>query len=280
VTAFEAAPLIKPPALRGVSDFQWTVLASANAGAIFLGSWLQEKVQAGDLSLSVIFLATGLPPLCTALIGWRYIREERVVTGDARKPRRQFLARLGQGASAFGRWLRGFPDRVSENRTTLLLALFIVFWKFSPSVGYIERSYLIDVRGFDATSFGVVLAVGSLTLLVSLAAYRWVVHRFPRVPWYQYLYAMVALGVLSFPLSFFLYLDPHHHWWKALFFFIPEDVELLPGWNRYIWFRLIAQTCWDLPVSRRSSSPSPSPGKPSVSTTRARDTLSSWPWPT
>lgn len=55
-------------------------------------------------------------------------------------------------------------------------------------------------------------------------------------------YAMVGLGVLSFPLSFYLYLDPHHPWWKVIFSVVPEDLELVEGGNRYEWFRLITQT--------------------------------------
>jgi hypothetical protein len=47
-------------------NFQWTVLAIANAGAVFLGGWFQEKVQAGTLPLALIFLVTGVPPLVTA----------------------------------------------------------------------------------------------------------------------------------------------------------------------------------------------------------------------
>jgi hypothetical protein len=35
----------------------------------------------------------------------------------------------------------------------MLLVLFIVLWNFSPSIGYIERSYLIDVRGFTPAAF-------------------------------------------------------------------------------------------------------------------------------
>jgi hypothetical protein len=53
---------------------------------------------------------------------------------------------------------------------------------------------------------------------------------------------MVALGALSFPLSFFLYLDPEHPWWQAIFWIVPDTLHILPGWNRYEWFRLIMQT--------------------------------------
>jgi hypothetical protein len=224
--------------------FQWVVLAVANAGAIFLGGWLQEQIDAGELPLAVVFVATGIPPLFTALVGWRYIDEERKdkKKPSARKVPRQGAVRLGQMATTLCTWLRDLPARLRANRTILFLALFIFFWKFSPSLGYIERSYLIDVRGFAPASFGVILSVGSLTFLVSLLVYGWVVRRFPALAWYHYLYAMVALGVLAFPLSFYLYLDPGHPWWDVLFWFIPKDVEFGGGWNRYEWFRLITQT--------------------------------------
>jgi hypothetical protein len=90
------------------------------------------------------------------------------------------------------------------------MIFFIFFWKFSPSIGFIERSYLIDVRGFTPESFGIILSVGGLTFLVSVLAYAWVVERFSDIKWHYYLYAMVGLGIVTFPLSFFLYLDPDH----------------------------------------------------------------------
>jgi hypothetical protein len=116
------------------------------------------------------------------------------------------------------------------------------FWKFSPSVGYIERSYLIDVRGFTAASFGTILAVGGVTFFVSVLVYSWFVRQFPETQWYQYLYAMVALGVVALPLSFYLYLDPDHPWWKLIEFTLPAWLNPLPHWNHYQWFRLLLQT--------------------------------------
>lgn len=224
-------------------NFQWTVLAIASAGMIFLGSWLQEKVQSGAISLAVVFLATGIPPLFTAFVGWRNIEETRVATASRTVPHPHptWRAGLSRGAALCG-WMRRLPQRVAEHKTMVLLVLFIFFWKFSPSIGYIERSYLIDVRHFTPASFGTILAAGSLTFLASMLTYRWVVRRFRRITWYHYLYAMVALGVLSFPLSFFLYLDPEHPWWHVIFWLVPDRLHLLEGWNRYEWFRLLTQT--------------------------------------
>jgi hypothetical protein len=185
-------------------NFSWTILAMANAGAVFLGSWLQEKVQSDVIPLAIVFLATGIPPLFTAFVGWRNIEETRVATATrmAHHPRLTWPAVLYRGITALGAWIRRLPQHVAEHRTMALLVLFIFFWKFSPSVGYIERSYLIDVRHFTPAFFGTILAAGSLTFLVSIVVYCWGVRRFQRITWYHYLYAMVALGVLAFPLSF------------------------------------------------------------------------------
>ena len=139
-------------------------------------------------------------------------------------------------------WPARFRAFRKSNRPIWLLALFIFFWNFSPSIGYIERSYLIDVRDFGALSFGIILSAGSLVFLASILVYRWVVRRFPSVRWDHYLYAMIALAVLAFPLSFFLYLDPDHPWWGYVDVTLPAALNPLPDWNRYQWFRLIVQT--------------------------------------
>ena len=227
-------------------NFQWTVLAVANAGAVLLGGWLQSKVEAGAIELWAIFLLTGVPPLFTAAIGLRNIDEEIVPARDRAAiwpVSRPWLAnvpsQLARGASTLPASFRGFRRR---NRVIWLLVLFIFFWKFSPSIGYIERSYLIDERGFTPFSFGVILSAGSVVFLLSILTYRWVVRRFPAVRWYHYLYAMIALALLSFPLSFFLYLDPDHPWWDYVYFTVPPELNPLPEWNRYEWFRLITQT--------------------------------------
>jgi hypothetical protein len=218
----------------------------ALSASVLLGGWLQGKVEAGAIQPWLVFLLTGIPPLVTAAVGLRNIDEPRVAPEE--RPRLGLRARLEQlrrSGPALDR-LRGWRARFRafrrENRPIWLLALFIFFWNFSPSIGYIERSYLIDVRDFSALSFGIILAAGSLVFLASILAYRLVVRLFPGVRWDQYLYAMVALAVLAFPLSFFLYLDPDHPWWDYVDFTLPEALNPLPDWNRYQWFRLIFQT--------------------------------------
>jgi hypothetical protein len=224
-------------------NFQWTTLAVALALSVLLGGWLQQQVEEGAIETWLIFLLTGIPPLVTAAVGLRNIEEpqvppeERPRLGAAlRWPSRSGLReRMSSWPGRFRRFRR-------DNRPIWLLALFIFFWKFSPSIGYIERSYLIDERAFSALSFGVILSAGSIVFLLSILTYRWVVRRFPGIRWDQYLYAMIALAALSFPLSFFLYLDPDHPWWDYVHVTLPDWLNPLPGWNRYQWFRLIVQT--------------------------------------
>ena len=231
----------------GFVNFQWTTLAVALAGSVLLGGWLQQRVAAGAIEPWLIFLLTGIPPLVTAAVGLRNIDEPRVA--EAQRPRWPSglnLAELRRRSAGALAGVRGWPARLRafrrSNRPIWLLALFIFFWNFSPSIGYIERSYLIDVRDFTAVSFGVILSVGSLVFLASILAYRLIVRSFPGIAWHHYLYAMIALAVLAFPLSFFLYLDPDHPWWDYVAFTLPDALNPLPDWNRYQWFRLIFQS--------------------------------------
>lgn len=228
-------------------NFQWAVLALANAGSVYLGGWLQGRIRQDVYEPWVVFLLTGIPPLVTAVVGLRNIEEAQQTA--ARRPSASSglkLADCGAYLKDAFRRLRALPAAFNEfrrrNRAMWLLILFIFFWKFSPSVGYIERSYLIDVRGFTAESFGTILAVGGAAFFVSVLAYAWFVRKFPATRWYQYLYAMVALGVIALPLSFFLYIDPGHSWWKLFEFSLPDRLNPLPHWNRYQWFRLVLQT--------------------------------------
>lgn len=222
-------------------NFQWTVLGLSNAGAVYLGGWFQQQIVEGNLDYWIIFLITGIPPLATALVGWNYIEETPTTKGLGVRVSLPTWARLRS-------FLGSFPTRFWEfrqnNRVIWYLTLFIFFWKFSPSIGFIERSYLIDVRQFKPTSFGTILSVGGLTFFLSIISYRWMVSRFPKIKWDHYLYAVIVLGLCSFPLSFYLYLNPDHSWWDAfeILAYWPATLNPFPEWNRYEWFRLLFQT--------------------------------------
>jgi MFS family permease len=221
-------------------NFQWAVLSLANAAAVYLGGWFQQQIRQGITEPWVVFMLTGIPPLFTMVVGIRNINEERISL-NAKHPQVDPGALIKKGLARLSRLPSKIRDLRQKNRHIWLLILFIFFWRFSPSIGYIERSYLIDIRGFSADSFGVILAAGGVTFFASVLAYAGFVKRFQTIKWHQYLYAMVAIGILTFPLSFFLYLEPDHPWWRLFDFSLPERFNPLPGWNRYQWFRLIVQ---------------------------------------
>jgi len=139
--------------------FQWTMLSLANAVVTALSGWFQERIQDGEMAYWMIFLATGLPPLVTALVGFMNIPER-----PAQLPtRRRQPARVFQWRTIYSKalqTLRSLPalvrSLIKTNKLLLLLVLFIVLWNFSPSIGYIERSYLIDTREFTPAAFGAI----------------------------------------------------------------------------------------------------------------------------
>jgi hypothetical protein len=95
------------------------------------------------------------------------------------------------------------------------------------------------VRDFDPAAFGVIFSLQAVTFLLSILAYRWILRRWPWIRWHHYLYAMIAVMVLAFPLSFYFYLDPDHPWWDWILSLTPPAFDLFPEWNRYVWFRII-----------------------------------------
>ncbi len=223
-------------------NFQWLILSVANAMALFMGGWLQNNIVAGSVDPWVVFFLAGIPPLFTAMVGIRYIPEKKQFEPRNHKKKSELSTESNRAWPDF-RSIPGRLNRFRKNNNTLwLLALFIFFWKFSPSVGYIERSYLIDERGFTGQIFGIILSTGGIIFIVSILFYRWMVRIFRRIQWYHYLYAMITIAVLHFPLSFFLYLEPDHPWWRIFYFTLPDAFNPLPAWTRYQWFRLVNGT--------------------------------------
>jgi hypothetical protein len=222
-------------------NFQWTMLSLANAVVTALSGWFQQQIQEGEFAYWMIFLATGLPPLATAVVGYINIPERPAEFSDRPKtatPLLRWPKRIANMLRATRSLPASFRSFRRENELLILLILFIVLWNFSPSIGYIERSYLIDVRGFTPAVFGTVLTLQALTFLLSILMYRFVVRRWPSVQWYHYLYAMVLLMAVAFPLSFYLYLEPDHPWWRVFLLNIPPEWNPVPEWNRYVWFRI------------------------------------------
>lgn len=138
-------------------------------------------------------------------------------------------------------------DFIVENHLLLALFFFTLFWKFNPSVGYIQDSYLIDKRGFTPEIFGTLGMIGGIVFLLSVFWYRFVTQVLPCVKWHHWLYAMILLSIVATPLSFFTYMEPDHPWWKTVegMWLIPEltrwteSMGIFPSWNRYVWFSVL-----------------------------------------
>lgn len=237
----DAIMVVEGRRLKSVGSFvglQWTVMSIANAASTLLGGWLQEMVEREHIHVGVIFAIAGLFPLLTAVVGIRNIPEKRDTSENPVHNRLRATELIALIISTPAKL-----NRIRKNNHTIwLLLIFLFFWKFSPSVGYIERSYLIDEREFSGTSFAIIFAIGGLTFLASVLTYRWMVRAFPSIQWQHYLYAMVFIGTVSFPVSFFLFLDPDHSWWRFVYFTLPDALNPLPDWNRYEWFRLVSGT--------------------------------------
>ena len=96
-------------------NFQWAVLGVANAASVYLGGWLQGRIQAGGIEPWFVFLLTGVPPLATAAVGIRIIDEKRVSPVD--EPGRRAL-RAGSAREMLRRELekRGIRIRLGGGR--------------------------------------------------------------------------------------------------------------------------------------------------------------------
>ena len=219
-------------------NFQWTMLALSAAIVSFASGWFQEHIQSGNLAYWMVFLLTGVFPLATVIVGLKNIKEERM----ERLRRKKIAWKRAPMLETLKKWLTVFNRFRRENRLMWFLVLFIFFWKFTPSVGFVQQSYLIDVREFSGSVFGIIAGIGGITFLLSIITYNWFAKTFPRIHWHHYLYAMIIIGVLSLPISFYAYLEPEHAWWKPLYFTLSDAWNPLPEWNRYMWLHLVANT--------------------------------------
>lgn len=226
-------------------NHQWTMYALSSAAAGFVGGWLTTHIEAGDIGYETAFLAASILPLIVAFVAWRTVSEEpkkeaKIDTG-ARKTISQKASSLCCAIHACCS-LENIKVFVKKHRLLMALFFFIFFWNFNPSFGYIEKSYLIDKRGFTPDIFGMLAVVNGCVFLASVVCYRLVTRWVTRITWEHWLYAMIVLSIITLPSSVFMYLEPGHPWWKLVDRLIPDWLgtwEYIPDWNRYVWFRLI-----------------------------------------
>lgn len=132
--------------ISGFTIFQWKCLAIAAALVALFGGWFQTKIQQGVLSYWMIFSLTGLFPLLTMYIAWKYVTEER--TKFIPKDIGQVISKDGQ---PFSRVLSGVALRQLPGLCKSLLGKVVVSWgefqncKIKPLVPYLNTSN--QIRG-------------------------------------------------------------------------------------------------------------------------------------
>ncbi|MBI1884372.1 MAG: hypothetical protein HYS08_09250 [Chlamydiae bacterium] len=240
-------------------NFQWMMLGLAAMLVALFSGWFQTKIEGGKFSYALIFALTGLFPLLTLIIGVKNLEEEKGIYPQVSPV--SFWKKFRNPFKSFPEAKIRFRNFEKEYRAVLLLALFTVAWNFSPSVSYAARAYWVSHLEFTPLILGILGAASNVVLLLSILVYRWVVRRFALIQWYHYLYAMVALGVVSLAAGYYLYLPPGHPlsfsfsfpWERILSLAagLKESVmgswiyRLLEGashWNRYHWWALFTET--------------------------------------
>ena len=220
--------------LKKVSLFvnhQWTMLSLTSAIAGFVGGWLTGQVQAGNVGYSTIFAIAAVLPFVAAYFGWKMQEKPR---------QKKVCAETTNGECV--PFIQRLKSVVVQNRLLIVLFLFMFFWHFNPSLGYIQRSYLIDHRGFTPEVFGIMAMLGGLVFFASLVCYRFVTRTLAKVGWHHWLYLMIALNLVAFPMNFFIYLEPDHAWWQFVNTMVPSwivELPFLPDWNQYVWFTVL-----------------------------------------
>ena len=240
-------------------NYQWTFIGVALVIISIFGGWFQTKVEKGEFQYWVIFACTAIFPFLTAIVGSLNFEEEHVPGSFSWKNSWSSMKTGSLGLiKGIPRVPRRIADFVKREKLIFLLVLFIFFWNFSPSVGYVSRTFLVKERGFTPMVFGVLKLFASVTWILSLLFYRWMTKRFRSITWDQYLYAMIALGAVSLVLGYYFYLPPDHplswtipfDWSRVLNTLSPiKDTPVLnwvyqiaegaSTWNRYHWWALL-----------------------------------------
>ncbi|MGD8801503.1 MAG: hypothetical protein PVJ44_23510, partial [Desulfobacterales bacterium] len=97
-------------------NFQWAVLAIANAVSVYLGGWLQGQIQRNVYEPWLVFFVTAIPPLITAAVGIRYIDEERLPTKMRSRNRSSIRDKFSNAAHRALKRLWALPSTVKKLR--------------------------------------------------------------------------------------------------------------------------------------------------------------------
>ncbi|MFH1979147.1 MAG: MFS transporter [Patescibacteria group bacterium] len=262
--------------------FQWTMLATSSLIMALSSGFLQEQIHQyratgqGFIDYWLIFAITGIFPLLTMYMGIKHSNEKRDETQPTFSPKeipgyflkilKSLFLKLPNKALKILKpnQIKTFFSFLSEikkqNKIFWILVLFIVFWNFSPSIGYVSQMYFVDSLDFTPIIFGSLRAVSAITWLLAILTYSWMIRRYKKMDWAKCLYAMIGMGFVGLICHYYYYLSPNHPlsfsitfpWNKILdnlsflknnWFTDPilKALENLSQWNRYHWWSLVTE---------------------------------------
>lgn len=161
----------KPYNLTGTfQSWQWGAVYGAGIITSLAGGWVAEH-----LKNQTIFMINGVFPLLVLFLVLFLVKEEK--HNDHKEQARASFAAL---------------KSASREKTLWLVALFLFFWKFSPSVGTPFFYYANDALKFDKMFFGVAGAVGGAAAVVGAMLFPYFSGK---IKIKQLIYCSIALGV-------------------------------------------------------------------------------------
>lgn len=146
----------KPYNLTGrFQAIQWAAVYLASIITALIGGYVAELARQGIISYQSIFAATAVFPLITAIAVYFFAKEEK-------------FGYLKTGANNHNNGLKEFLKK----KDLWLLAFFLFFWNFSPSIGTPFFYYSIDTLKFDGSFLGIVGAVSGIGSLIGAVIFE------------------------------------------------------------------------------------------------------------
>lgn len=177
----------KPHNLTGrFQAIQWAAVYLASIITALIGGYVSELARQRIISYQSIFAVTAIFPLITTIAVYFFAKEEK-------------FGYLKTGANNHNNGLKEFLKK----KDLWLLAFFLFFWNFSPSIGTPFFYYSIDTLKFDGSFLGIVGAVSGIGSLAGTIIFGKYLSEFPVR---KLLVAAVFIGVIAtfFDLIYFL----------------------------------------------------------------------------
>ncbi len=193
----------KPHNLTGkFQSWQWGAVYTAGIITALAGGWV-----AVHLKNQTIFTINAVFPLLVLFLVSFFLKEEK--HSDHKEQLRASFAAL---------------KSASREKTLWLVALFLFFWKFSPSIGDPFFYYANDVLKFDKMFFGIAGAIGSAASVLGAVLFA----RFSqKIKTKKLLYYSIVLGVGA-TLFDLIYFTPFilNNLWRARIVFLSSQTIL------------------------------------------------------